>query len=153
MDIDNQANIQAALEQNRHRIETFRANRHNTRSVTRNCKLKTALNEEYQGLMVITMLKELYVYIAQDIWHENHHIGTSTNIGRGLHYCETRCFWLGEHGRITLDWRRSRRRLVSWHIKPRVLDESIHLVHITPHTYRGIWRWTCYVVLWIVLLT
>lgn len=42
----------AAIDQNRDRIETFHANCNNARTVTRNCKLETALNERYQGLLV-----------------------------------------------------------------------------------------------------
>lgn len=42
---------------------------------------------------------------------------------------------------------------MSWHIEPGLLEESVYLVHITSHPYRGNRRWTCYVVLCIVFLT
>ena len=54
MDVDDQGNVQDALNENRNRINTFQDNRNrrNTRNVTRNCKLKTALNEPYGNLLV-----------------------------------------------------------------------------------------------------
>lgn len=55
MDIDDQGNMQGALEENRTRIQTFRNDRRNTRTVTRNCRLKTALNEPYENLLVSTL--------------------------------------------------------------------------------------------------
>lgn len=57
MEIDDQQAEQAAIVENRNRINAFLANRHNVRTVTRNCKLKTVLNDDYQGLLVSTMLK------------------------------------------------------------------------------------------------
>ncbi|KAJ8656147.1 hypothetical protein O0I10_008160 [Lichtheimia ornata] len=68
MDVDDQNNDQAAIvEQNRERIETFRANRHNTRTATRNCKLETALNEQYQGLVgPLRTLSEDYTVVRRD---------------------------------------------------------------------------------------
>ncbi|CDH60271.1 predicted protein [Lichtheimia corymbifera JMRC:FSU:9682] len=67
MDIDDQGNMQGALEENRTRIQTFRNDRRNTRTVTRNCRLKTALNELYENLLVpLRELSENYTIIRRD---------------------------------------------------------------------------------------
>lgn len=56
---DGQQAEQAAIDENRNRIDAFRANanRHNVRTVTRNCKLRTVLNDDYRELRVGTMLQ------------------------------------------------------------------------------------------------
>ncbi|CDH52738.1 predicted protein [Lichtheimia corymbifera JMRC:FSU:9682] len=67
MEIDDQQAEQAAIVENRNRINAFLANRHNVRTVTRNCKLKTVLNDDYQGLLFpLRTLAEDYTVVRRD---------------------------------------------------------------------------------------
>ncbi|KAJ8656592.1 hypothetical protein O0I10_007669 [Lichtheimia ornata] len=66
---DGQQAEQAAIDENRNRIDAFRANanRRNVRTVTRNCKLRTVLNDDYRELRhPLRTLAEDYTVVRRD---------------------------------------------------------------------------------------